>query len=100
MFLGLEMPSGICVWRPYLYKILVFVEQAEAERLFLLCFAGVFSRARNVLPSTFLLSKVYEGRRSWNCGGASTCLHSTQMQQMKSLKVDYFQNDTLGDARA
>jgi hypothetical protein len=100
MFLHVEMPSGICFRRPYLCKNQVLMEQVEAYGGFLLCFAGVFSRARNVLPSTFLLSKVYEGRRSWNCGGASTCLHSTQMQQMKSLKVDYFQNDTLGDARA
>jgi hypothetical protein len=72
MFLGLEMPSGICVWRPYLYKILVFMEQAEAERLFLLCFARVFSRARNVLPSTFSKVKTQLTNLKADCGGRLT----------------------------
>jgi hypothetical protein len=45
MFLGLEKPWEKIFWRPYLYKILVFMESYRALMLFLLCFVEVFSRA-------------------------------------------------------
>ena len=69
MFLGLEMPWVKHFWRPYLYKIWGFMEHYMAQMQFLLCFSDVFSRARNVLPSTFSLCTRQKIERSWDCGG-------------------------------
>ncbi|MEM3378443.1 MAG: hypothetical protein QW674_05805 [Candidatus Bathyarchaeia archaeon] len=53
IFLGLEMSGAKFFRRPYLNKIRGFMEASAAERRFLPCFAEGFSRARNVLTSTF-----------------------------------------------
>jgi hypothetical protein len=72
IFLHVEMPSGICFQRPYLCKNQVLMEQVEAYGGFLLCFAGVFSRARNVLPSTFSKVKTQLTNLKADCGGRLT----------------------------
>jgi hypothetical protein len=69
MFLGLEMPWEKIFWRPYLYKILVFMESYRALMLFLPCFVEVFSRARNVLLSIFSQLRRLKTELSLKCGG-------------------------------
>lgn len=69
MFLGLEKPWEKIFWRPYLYKIWVFMESHMALALFLRCFIEVFSRARNVLPRIFSFCARQKIERSWDCGG-------------------------------
>jgi hypothetical protein len=54
IFRHAEMSGAKFFWRPYLYKIWVFMERVKADNGFSLCFDGVFSTCRNVFPMTFL----------------------------------------------
>ena len=69
IFLHVEMPSEICLQRPYLYKNRILMEPPEPNSCFLPCFHGVFSSCRNVFPITFLRVKTKKGAWNFYCGG-------------------------------